>query len=78
MRPPVRKLMSGGEVGEVVGRADDVGADIYVQRRDEQGDQAEEGDEGLVEAAEQRRRGTRWLRRRRRWTRRCTAMPRKE
>ena len=56
MRPPVRKEMYfRGEVGEVVRGAHDVGADVDVERRDEDGDEREEGDHGgLVEAAEQR------------------------
>ena len=39
MKPPMRKeITPRPEVGEVVGRADDVGGDVRGQRRDAQGE----------------------------------------
>ncbi len=41
------------EVGEVVRRTDDVRADVDVERCDEQRDEAEEGEQWLMESAEE-------------------------
>ncbi len=43
----------GANVGEIVGRRDNVGRDIGVECGDEKSDQRDECDDGLVEAAKQ-------------------------
>ena len=51
--PPVRKRDAARiEIGEIVRGRDDVGGDVGVQRRDQQRDQRDEGDHGLIEVAD--------------------------